>query len=130
MHKRAALDSGEDSLVEVELVSSFLVAEDKSASGSTKSLMCCSCNYICIRDGALMVSCSHKTCDMSHIYHEVSSYCISNLTELLEINLSCICRSTCNNHLRLALLSDCKNLIIIDKSVISYAVRHTVEILS
>ena len=39
MHQRAALNAGEDCLIEVELIGSLLIAKDQAAPGSAKGLM-------------------------------------------------------------------------------------------
>ena len=112
MHKRTALCTGEDSLV--NLLCKFFTAEDKTATRTTESFVCCCCNELTIRNRVRMNACGNKTCDVSHINHKICAYCVGNLTELCKINNSWVCRRTCNNHLRLAFLCNFKNLIIVN----------------
>ena len=77
-----------------------------------------------------MISCCYKTCNVSHIYHKVSSYRIGDFPHSLEINCAAVCRCACYDQLRLALLSDSLACIIIEKTVLIYAVRYRFEIIS
>ena len=57
---------------------------------------------------------SHETGNVRHIYPESGAYLIGDLTEALEVDDAGICRSTGNDHLRLALQGDPLHLIIVD----------------
>ena len=130
MHERTALDSREYSLVEIKLLIYLVAAHDHTTTRSAESLVRCGCCHMSIWDWAHVKSCCHKSGDVCHIYHEICSNLISDLSESLEINSSGICWSSCYDKLWLALLCDLENSVIIYKSVIVYTVWHAVEILS
>ena len=67
---------------------------------------------------------------MRHIYHEQSAYTLRNSRETLKIYNAGICGSACNYKLRFALLCNALHLVIINISVIVYAVGHEVVVLS
>ena len=75
-----------------------------------------------------MKSCCHETCNVCHIYKKDCANFVSDLPKFLEIDRSCICGGTCDDHLRLALLCDRHNIIIVDHTVIIHAVRYNIEI--
>ena len=77
-----------------------------------------------------MQTCSNKTCDVRHIYHEVCADFLSYLGNSLEINDPWVCRSTCNDKLRLVLLSQLFEVVIIDETVICKTVWNELIVLS
>ena len=77
-----------------------------------------------------MLSCCYKSGNVSHIYHQVSSYLISDLTETLKINGSCISAGTCHDQLRLCFFCFSFQLIIINKAFVIYSIRNNVKIQS
>ena len=106
MHQRTSLNAWEHCLIEVIFICGFLIAENHTASRSTQRFMR-SCGYhISIRNRARMKSCCHKSCNVSHINHQYCPNLICNLTELLEINGSCISGCTGNDHFGLTLQCD------------------------
>ena len=87
VHKRTALDSGEYSRVYL-LCDVLVVGEDKTASGASERLMSC-CGYnISIRNRTDVLTGSNQTCNMSHIYHEISAYCPCNGRQLFKVDNS------------------------------------------
>ena len=128
MHQRTALDTRENCLVEIIFICCFLIAEDHTATWSAQCLMCCRCYNICVWDRAFMHACCNQTCNMCHIYHKYGTDFIGDLTEFLKIDLTCISRSSCNDHLWLTFQCDLSYLIIIDKAFIINAIWYTVEI--
>ena len=77
-----------------------------------------------------MITACHKTCDVSHIYHQVSAYHIRDLTEALEIDLARICACTRDDELGIALLRDALHLVVIDETVVIDTVRNDVKVRS
>ena len=77
-----------------------------------------------------MLSSCYKTCNVGHIYHQISTYLVSNLTETLKINGSCISAGTCHDQLWLCLFCFSLQLIIIDKAFVIYSIRNNVKIQS
>ena len=130
MHKRSSLNTRENCLVKVEFISSFLIAENHSASRSPECLMGCRCNNISIRNRTHVKSCCDKSCDMCHINHENCTDLIRYLTEPLEIYCSGISARTCDDKLRAALLCYCKYIIIVYVSVLINSVRNNVKVFS
>ena len=130
MHKRAALGSGENCLVEVILLSRFLIAEDHASSRPAQCLMGSGGNHIRIRDRARMKPCGNQAGDMGHVHHQAGSHFIGSLSESLEVNGSCISGGPCNNHFRLAFSGNLFHFIIIDKAVVIHAVGYDIKIFS
>jgi len=128
MHQRAALNAGENSFIKIEFLVGFLVAEDHTASGSAQCLVGGGGHYIRIGNGTGMKACCHKACDMCHIYHQYRTDFIRYFTELFEINGTCICRSTCNDHLGSAFQGQLSHSVIIQETVVIHAVRYYMEI--
>lgn len=75
-----------------------------------------------------MQACCHQSGDMRHIHHQVSAYLIGNLPEALEINCSRIGAGSGDNQLRLALLCNAKNFVIVQEAFVIDTVRNDVEI--
>ena len=128
VHQRSALLARE--YCGVDLLRIFFFAHDDTATRSSQCLVGGCCYEISIRNRVRVKSCSYKTCDVSHIYHKDCTNLISDLTELLEIYLSCVSRSTCNYKLWTCFLSNSKDIIIVDSSFIIYTVRNCLEILT
>ena len=128
VHQWTALDSRENSLVELVFICKLLAREDHSAPWSTESLVGCSCGYMCIWDGAWMETSCYKTCDVSHVHHKDRSYRVCNLTESLEVNHTRICGGTCDDKLWLAFRGNPCNFVIVDESVLFYTIRNDVEV--
>ena len=128
MFQRTSLNTWKYCFIEVELLSSFFIAQDHTASWSTQCLVCCSCYYISVRNRTRMQSCCYQTCNVCNICHQICSYLISNLTEFLEINRSGISACSRNNHLRLLSQCDLPHIIIIDKAFIIDSIRYDVKI--
>ena len=75
-----------------------------------------------------MNSAGYEACDMSHIYHEICSYFLSNLTECLEVKDPGVSRCACKDQLRLAFMSKFSYVVHIDISVFVYIIEyHVVE---
>ena len=130
VHQRAALNAREYSLIEL-LAKLGILTENHTTARTTQSFMGSSCYYICIWYWRRMQSCSYQTSDMSNIYHEICTYRMSNFCQTREVKSAGICRSTSNNQLRLALLSNSLNLIIIQSlSFFTYAIRYNLKVLA
>ncbi|MPM58964.1 hypothetical protein SDC9_105799 [bioreactor metagenome] len=83
MHQRATLYSRENCLV--NLLGKFALAQNHTASWASQCLVS-SCSYkICIFNWIWMKFCSNKSCNVSHVNHEVSSHFICNFSESLEV---------------------------------------------
>ena len=64
----------------------FIISQNQTTARTTKRLVsCCSC-HMCMRNWTWMMTRGYKTSNVSHIYHEVSTYSISNFTEFSKIN--------------------------------------------
>ena len=101
VHQRAALNAGENCLVEIVLFIYRVAGKNHSSTGTAQRLVGRRGRNVRIGDGARMKTCCHKSRNVRHIYHQNSAHLISHLTELLEIDCPGICRCTGNNHLRL-----------------------------
>ena len=77
-----------------------------------------------------MKACCNKPCNMSHVYHQVCSDFVCDLTEALEIDRASVCAGSCHDQLRTAFFCDLQHLIIIDHAIIVHAVRDHMEIFS
>ena len=75
-----------------------------------------------------MKTCCHKSCNMSHIYHQYRTDFISYFTEFLEINGTCISARSGNDHFRLARKSLFAHSVIIQESIVIHTVRYDMEI--
>ena len=128
MLQRSALGSRENSLVKIKFICCSLICQNHAASGAPQSLVCRGRHYICVRNGTGMLSCCHKPCNMSHIYHQIGANLICNLTKTFKINRPGISAGSCQNHLRLMLYSKTFYLIIINKSLIIHAVGNNIKI--
>ena len=110
------------------LLCKFLAGKDHTTSRSAQCLMCCGCCNMCIWDRTLMIACSDKSRNMSHINHQKSTNFIGDLAETLEVDLSGICTCTGYDQLWLAFLCDALYLIIVDEAFVVDTVRNTVEV--
>ena len=81
-----------------------------------------------VRDGALMVACYNKTCDMSDIGHEICANLVSDLSETLEVDSACISACTADDELGLILNRDLLYFVIIDITVAVNTVRYAVVV--
>ena len=111
MHQRASLDSREHSFI--NLLCIFRGTEDHSAARTAQRLMRRCRRKMCIRHWAGM-----KSCDMRHINHKIRADLIRDLPEFLKINDSGICACAGDDHLRLMLLRQSPNFLIIDQHVL------------
>ena len=64
----------------------FIISQNQTSTRTTKCLVGCCCCHMCMRNWTWMMTRRYKTCNVSHIYHEVSTYSISNFTEFSKIN--------------------------------------------
>ena len=75
-----------------------------------------------------MHACRHQSGDVRHIHHQVSTHLVGNLTEPLEINGSGVSAGSGDDHLRLALLRDTQDFIVIQHTIVVDSVRNHVKI--
>ena len=68
----------------------------------------------------------HQSCDMCHIYEEISANFFCNICKDIESDLSWISGSSCNNHLWLTFMCKFSNLIVIQYSVIVDVIRYKI----
>ena len=64
----------------------FIISQNQTTTWATKRLMSCCSGHMCMRNWTWMMTRGYKTGNVSHIYHEVSTYSISNFTEFSKIN--------------------------------------------
>ena len=128
VHQRTTLDSRKYCFVKIKLLGSGRITEDHTPSWSTKCFVSGGGSHICIRNGAWMLSCCHKSCNMCHINHQICPYFICNLTEFLKINDPCISTCTCHDQLRSAFSGNTGNFFIIDHTVIIYSIIYRLEV--
>ena len=64
----------------------FIISQNQTTTRTTKCLVSCCSGHMCIRNWTWMMTRGYKTSNVSHIYHEVSTYSISNFTEFSKIN--------------------------------------------
>ena len=130
MHQRSTLNTREYGFVEVEVIflHGFFGYQDHTASRSAQCFVCRSGNDVCIVDRAWMKSCCHQTCDMCHIYHQICTAFVCDLTETWKINGSRISTCTGNDHFRFALHRDLFYFVIINESFVVNSIRYDVEI--
>ena len=76
--------------------------------------MSCCCNDVSVLNRVVEQTCSDKTCWVSHINHEKSTYLISNLTHTSVIPLTAVSRTTTDDELWLVLLSELLHLVIVN----------------
>ena len=130
MFQWSALYSREYSFVKVEFLCILCTAQDHTSSWSTKSLVSrCRC-HMSIWNRAWMQSCCNKTCNMSHIYHQICACFVCNLTEFFKINDSCISTCPCNNKLRLFFYRSLTNHLVIDHAFFIDTIGHNIKIFS
>lgn len=77
-----------------------------------------------------MKSCRNKTRDVSHVYHEQSSVFVRYLSYALKVYHSRISGRACYDELRVVLLRQSFKLVVIENSVVVYAVGNKVVVLS
>ena len=83
--QRATLQTREDCRIQF-LSDSFIISQNQTTARTTERLVsCCSC-HMCMRNWTWVMTRRHKTCNVSHIYHEISTYSIGNFTEFSKIN--------------------------------------------
>ncbi len=92
VHERAALRTGENSLIEIIFICHFLTGHDHAAARAAECLVCRRRSHVGIRNRTRMQAGGHKSRDMGDIHHQHSAHFISDLPEFLEINGSCIGR--------------------------------------
>ena len=85
---------------------------------------------MCIRDRTRMKSCCDQTCNMSHIYHQISPHLVCNLTEFLKIYHSGVGACSRNDQLRPALFRDPSNFLVIDHAFLIDTIRCDLKIFS
>ena len=128
MHQRAALDTGENSLIKVVLFIHRIAGEDQSASGSSQGLVGGGSHHIRIGNGAGMKACCHQSGDMCHIHHKNSAYFVSHFSEFLEIDGTGISGRTGDDQLRLVGDGKLAHLVIVQESVLIHAVGNDLKI--
>ena len=129
VHKRTALGSGEDRLV--DLLCELLAAQDHTAARTAEGLVGSGGDKLAVRHGIGMNARRDQTGDVSHIYHQISSDLVGDLSELCKVDYAGICGSARYDHLGLAILCDLENLVVVDAvSNAVNAVGHEVEILA
>ena len=75
-----------------------------------------------------MNSACNEAGDMSHIYHEICAYFLSNFAEGFEVKDSGISGCACKDQLRLAFMCKLSYVIHIDVSIFVYIIEyHVVE---
>ena len=85
MFQRTALQTREDRRIQF-FSDFFIISQNQTTTRTTKCLVsCCSC-HMCMRNWTWMMTRGYKTSNVSHIYHEVGTYSISNFTEFSKIN--------------------------------------------
>ena len=113
VHEGAALNAGEDRLV--DLRAEFLIAsEDDAAARAAQRLVGGRGNDICMRHGIRMLPCGNQPRDMRHIHHEERTDRLCNRPDALKINRTRIRRSARNNHFGLVLLRKCLERIVVN----------------
>ena len=70
-----------------------------------------------------MLACSYKTGNVSHIYHEICSDFLSDLSECREIDNSGVSRCSCKDQLWLELLSFPSDVFHIDAAIVIYIIE-------
>ena len=88
--------------------------------------MCCCCNYISIRNRALVKSCCNKTCNVCHIYEKISSNFFCDICKNIKTDLSWISRSSCYDHLWFSFTCKLSDCIVIQNTVIIDIVRYEI----
>ena len=87
-----------------------------------------SSHYVCVWNGAWMLSRCHQTCNMGHIHHQIGAYLVRNLTEALKVNGSCIGAGSRHDQLWLRFPGLALYLVIVNESLIVYAVGYNIKI--
>jgi len=64
----------------------FIISQNQTSARTTKRLVSCCSGHMCMRNWTWMMTRGYKTGNVSHIYHEVSTYSIGNFTEFSKIN--------------------------------------------
>ena len=73
-----------------------------------------------------MLACSYETCDVSHVYHEVSADFLCDLCECLEVDDPCVCGCSCEDQLRLYFVSFLSYVFHVDAAVIVHVIGNYV----
>ncbi len=124
VHKRPALGSGEDCLVNGPGM--LFLAQNNAASWPPQRLVGGTGYHVCIWNRALVQACGNQTGDMRHIHEQIGSCFFCNIGKDIKPDLPGIRRGPCNNHLRLTLLRLSSDLVIIQKSFVIYIIWYKV----
>ena len=123
--ERTALGAREDRLVEL-LGKLLVVGEDNAAARTAQGLVGGGGHDVRIRNRALMQTGGDQTCDMRHIDEQVCADLVCDLSELFKINGTRISGGAGDDHLRLLLLRQVADCVIVDVAVVVYAVGNNV----
>ena len=127
MLQRAALGSGEDSLVDG--LGILFTAQDHTAAGTAQGLVGGGSHKISKGDGAGMLTGGHQAGDVRHIHHQQGADFVRDFPQFLEINHAGISGSACDDHLRLAFQGNTADVFVIDHLGFGRnAVRNKIEI--
>ena len=128
VHQGAALDAGEDGLVEVELVNSRLVGQNHAAAGAAQGLMGGGGDHVGVGEGGGMHACGNQTGDVGHVHHQDSADLVANFTELGEVDGAAVGGGAGHDQLGVMLQSLVADVLIVDEAVGVDAVGDALEV--
>ena len=114
MHKRTALRTGENRLVDL-LCDIFVVAKDKTSSGPSQRLVRGGSDNVRISDGAWVQSRRNHTGNVRYIRHEIRTNLVGNLAEFLVVDKSRIRTCAGNDEFGLTFKRNPTHFVVVDK---------------
>ena len=130
VHERAALDAGEDSLVEL-LAELGVLAEDHAAARAAQRLVRRRRHDVGVRHRARMEAGGDEAGDVRDVDHEIRADAVRDLRHALEVDDARVGRGARDDELRLAVLCDALELVVVDALILlAHAVGNDVEILA
>ena len=129
MLQRAALGAGEHGRIDA-LCKNGIVGQDQTAAGATQGLVGGGGNNISIRHRTLVIAACHQTGNVGHIHHQICTIAVGDLSDLLKIDGTGICRRTGHDQLGAHLLNLLFQLSIVDHAIGIDTVRDKVIVLA
>ncbi|MPL75491.1 hypothetical protein SDC9_21315 [bioreactor metagenome] len=127
MHQRAALDAREDRRVHL-LGDLFVVRQDHAAARAAQRLVGGGGDHIRMREGRGVLAAGHEAREMRHVDHQPGADLVRDLAEFDEVDLPRDGRATGDDQLRLVLVGEGADLVIVEPAVLlAHAILDRVE---
>ncbi len=112
VHQRAALDAGEDGLVDG--LGMLFLAEDEAAAWAAQGLVGGAGDHIGVGHGVGVAAGGRQARDVRHIHHQVRIHHVGDLAEALKVDDAGIGRRAGHDHARAVLAGQSLHLVIVD----------------